>query len=128
MEKDDSEKPTREDQTEGQHRIDEPELFMRKETEAEREKCIRFSVIMIYDWLLVGHMATHVITWVHKQITCISQVSREQLPTEPYIFWRRGSTREEREEDEGRWRQETPEWSTSARDGSRRNLPRCAGR
>lgn len=46
VEKDDSEEPTREDQTEGQHRIDEPELFMRKETEAEREKCIRFSVIM----------------------------------------------------------------------------------
>lgn len=46
MENDDSEKPTGEDQTEGQHRIDEPELFMRKETEAGREKRIRFSVIV----------------------------------------------------------------------------------
>lgn len=43
MEKDTSDKPTREDQTEGQHRINEPELFMRKETEAENENSIRFS-------------------------------------------------------------------------------------
>lgn len=33
--------PTREDQAEGQHRINEPELFMRKEAEAENENCIR---------------------------------------------------------------------------------------
>lgn len=43
MEKDEGEKPTGEDQTEGQHRVDEPELFVRKETEVETEKCIRFS-------------------------------------------------------------------------------------
>lgn len=63
-EKDDSEEPTREDQTEGQHRVDEPELFMGKETEAGRENCIRFSVIvtLVYDWLLPGHMAAHVTT------------------------------------------------------------------
>lgn len=37
MEKYKSEKPTREEQTEGQHRINEPELFMRKETEAKNK-------------------------------------------------------------------------------------------
>lgn len=46
MEKDKSDKPTREDQTEGQHRINEPELLMRKETKAENENSIRFSVII----------------------------------------------------------------------------------
>lgn len=53
--KDKGDKPTREDQTEGQHRINEPELFMRKETEAEKENSIRFSVT-------VAARINHVIT------------------------------------------------------------------
>lgn len=44
MEKDKSDRPTREDHAEGHHRINEPEFFMRKETEAKNKNSIRFSI------------------------------------------------------------------------------------
>lgn len=80
VDKDGREKPTGEEQTEGQHRVDEPELFMRKETEAGMDKVISFG-------LGLAGFRTHDQPWDHLNVvTCKSQGSREQLPTELYIF------------------------------------------
>lgn len=51
--KDGREKPTGEEQTEGQHRVDEAELFMRKETEAGKDEEISFGLLLV-----LGHMGS----------------------------------------------------------------------
>lgn len=63
-----------------------------------------------------------------NHLTCTPQQSTQQHPAGFCIFWRRGCIREGRVVDGDRSRRGTPEWSTSARGGSRRNLPPRGGR